>query len=94
VDIRYNLDVETELPHIYGHGVTEDEVEQILMRRGYDRPAGDNSRMALGQTRAGRYLKVVYVPDEDGKGVFIVTAHQMTGNLLTAYRRWARRRGR
>jgi len=94
MDIRYYFDEEMGLPHIYRHGITEDEVEEILNQPGYDRPLRNNARMALGQTRAGRYLKVVYVPDEDGEGVFIVTAYQITGNLLTAFRRWARRRGR
>jgi len=28
--IRFNIDAETGLPHIYEHGVTEDEVRQVL----------------------------------------------------------------
>ncbi len=27
---RYHLDPETNLPHIYGHGVTEAEAEHVL----------------------------------------------------------------
>jgi len=30
VNIRYNTDADTGLPHCYRHNVTEDEVEQIL----------------------------------------------------------------
>ena len=94
MNIRYNFDEEMGLPHIYGHGVTEDEVEQILLRRGDDRPAENGARMALGQTRNGRYLVVVYVPDEDGEGVFVLTAYPLIGKLLEAHRRWKRRHGR
>ena len=42
----------------------------------------EGSRQALGQTGAGRYLRVVYVPDEDRSGVFIVTAYPLTGRAL------------
>jgi hypothetical protein len=28
-----------------------------------DRPGREGARVALGQTRAGRYLRVIYVPD-------------------------------
>jgi hypothetical protein len=50
--------------------------------------------MVLGQTRMGRYLVVVYVPDEDGEGVFVLTAYPLAGKLLEAHRRWKRRHGR
>jgi hypothetical protein len=69
MDIRYYLDPECGDPHIYEHGVTELEVEQVLRGTGEDLPARQNSRMKLGQTHAGRYLQVIYVPDEDGQGV-------------------------
>ena len=35
--------------------------------------------MKLGQTGAGRYLQVVYVPDKDGEGVFVITAYELKG---------------
>ena len=34
MEVRFYLDPETDLPHIYGHGVTENEVEQVLRHRG------------------------------------------------------------
>ena len=40
MDIRFNIDPETGQPHIYEHGVTEDEVGEVLRRPGEDR-AGD-----------------------------------------------------
>jgi hypothetical protein len=93
MDIRYHFNEETGLPHICDHGVTEAEVEDILWRPGDDRPASEGSRMALGQTRGGRYLRVIYVPDAEGDGVFVVTAYPLHGKLLAAFRRHLRRRG-
>ena len=91
MDFRYHIDPDTRLPHIYGHGVTEAEVEYIVRHAGEDRAGRDGSRHALGQTPAGRYLRVIYVPDEDGDGVFVVTAYDIRGKALQAYRRRRRR---
>ena len=63
MNIRFYLDPETGSPHIYGHAVAEDEVEEVLRTPGEDRPGRKGSRVAIGQTRAGRYLRVIYVPD-------------------------------
>ena len=68
MDIRFYLDPETGQPHIYAHGVTEAEAEWVLAHPGEDGPSSDGSRQALGQTAGGRYLRVVYVPDEEGDG--------------------------
>jgi hypothetical protein len=94
MDVRYFHDPETGDPHIYGHGVTEDEVECILRHSGEDRPGSDDSRHALGQTAAGRYLRVIYVPDPGADSVFVVTAYELRGKALQAYRRRVRRKGR
>jgi uncharacterized DUF497 family protein len=94
MEIRYYLDPETGLPHIDDHGVTEAEVEWILRRVGEDGPSSGGSRQAVGQTEGGRYLRVVYVPDEDGDGVFVVTAYPLADREVRAYRRRKRRRGR
>jgi len=93
MDLRYYRDPETDLPHIYGHGVSEDEVEWILAHPGEDESCSGSSRQALGQTAHGRYLRVIYVPDEEGDGVFVVTAYPLSGKQLKAYRKRRRRRG-
>lgn len=94
MEIRYFIDLVTGVPHIYGHGVTEAEVEQILLRPGEDGPSSNGSRQALGQAGGGRYLRVIYVPDDEGDGVFVVTAYPLSGRELKAYRRRNRRRRR
>jgi hypothetical protein len=93
MELRFWNDPETELPHILAHGVTVEEVQEVLSRLGLDYPEG-NARVHLGQTAAGRHLKVVYAPDPGGKSAFVVTAYELRGKALKAYRRAKRRRKR
>jgi len=94
VDVRFYLDPETSLPHIYEHGVTEEEVEQVLRASGGDVQGSRGSRMKLGRTSAGRYLQVIYSPDEEPGSVFVITAYELTGTAKRASRRRRRRRPR
>jgi len=87
VQIRYHIDPTTGLPPIYDHDVTEDEVEQVLASPGEDRRGSNNSRVATGQTDAGRYLRVIYVRDPKLGGVFVITSYELDGKPLKAYRR-------
>lgn len=89
---RFYIDPETDLPHIYNHNVNEDEVKNILSRPGEDRPGREGSRVAIGQTQAGRYLRVIYVPEFEIDSVFIITAYELRGKPLLAYRRRKKRR--
>jgi hypothetical protein len=72
--------------------VNEDEVIEILEKSGEDRAGYDGARIALGQTASGRYLRVVYVPDPEPDSVFIITAYDLTGKALTAFRRRRRKK--
>ena len=92
MNLRYWKDPETGLPHIFDHGVTEDEVRQVLSRRAEDFPGTAGSRIRLGQTKAGRYLQVVYVPDIVGDGAFVVTAFDLAPKAKRAFRRRQRRK--
>ena len=92
MEIRFYLDPELGLPHIYGHGVTEEEVEQVLRVSGGDVQGRRGTRMKLGRTSAGRYLQVIYSPDEKPGSVFVITAYELTGKAKRAYRRRRRRK--
>lgn len=92
MDIRFHIDPETGLPHIYGHAVDESEVEDVLKSPGEDISGRVDSRIAIGQTRAGRYLQVIYVRDPEPDSVFVITAYELDGKPLAAYRRRRRRR--
>jgi hypothetical protein len=94
MEIRYYVEPDSDEPHIYEHGVTEDEVEQILRGPGEDLPGTRDSRMKLGRTAAGRYLQVIYVPDEGADSVFVITAYELRGKAKKAFRRRQRRKPR
>ena len=94
MDLRFYIDPETGLPHIYGHRVREHEVEDILLSPGEDIPGRGGSRLAIGQTSEGRYLLVVYKRNPEPSSVFIITSYDLTGRALAAYRRRMRRRNR
>lgn len=92
MSIRFYIDPETGQPHIYKHGVQEQEVEEVLSRSQEDRPGFEESRVAIGQTRGGRYLRVIYVPDDEPGAMFVITAYPLVGKPLAAFRRRMRRK--
>ena len=89
--VRFYVDPVTLEPHCLAHGVSEDEVEEVLAAPGEDRPAKESSRSAIGQTDAGRYIRVIYVPDPAPDSVFVITAYPLVEKPLLAYRRRRRR---
>lgn len=92
MEVRYFYDADTGLPHFSRHGIASHEVDEVLHGAGEDLPASNGSRMKLGQTIAGRYVQVIYVPDEDQRSVFVVTAYELKGKAMQAYRRRMRRK--
>ncbi|MDP2844867.1 MAG: hypothetical protein Q8N79_02180 [Candidatus Methanoperedens sp.] len=92
MNIRYYIDPETGQPHIYNHNVSGNEVEDVLLKPGEDRPGREGSRIAKGQIRAGRYLRVIYVPDPEPESIFVITAFELTGKPLIAYKRRRRKK--
>ncbi|MBI3245634.1 MAG: hypothetical protein HYZ50_03895 [Deltaproteobacteria bacterium] len=94
MNIRFYIDPETDVSHIYNHDVEEEEVEDVLNDSREDRPGQDGSRVAIGQTRGGRVLRVIYVRDPQPDSVFVVTAYELSGKPLLAYRRRLRKKGK
>ncbi|MGH7492293.1 MAG: hypothetical protein ACREOO_07850 [bacterium] len=91
--ILFLVNPATGMPHIYDHGVDEDEVMEILRNFIDDRPARNNARSASGQTRAGRYLRVIYRRDAEPGSKFVITAYDLQGKALHALKRFKRRKG-
>jgi len=89
---RFYIDEATGLPHINRHQVDEDEVIEVLEQPSEDRAGREGSRVALGQTASGRYLRVIYVPDPEPDSVFVITAYELTGKPLAAFRRRRRKK--
>ncbi len=92
MQIIFVNDADTGLPHIYKHGVTEQEVEEVLTSAHDVAPGRENSRLAMGTTAAGRVLRVVYAEDESRSVIRVITAYPVHGKALAAYRRRRRRR--
>jgi hypothetical protein len=91
MDLRFYIDPETDEPHIFRHGVTEEEVEDVLRHRREDFPGRNNTRIALGATAGGRHLQVVYLPEPEWSSLLVITAYDLRGKALAAYRRRRRR---
>jgi hypothetical protein len=72
--------------------VNEDEVIDVLEKPGEDRAGSEGVRIALGKTDSGRYLRVVYVPDPEPDSVFVITAYELSGKPLAAFRRRRRKK--
>jgi uncharacterized DUF497 family protein len=92
--LRFYVDSETGRPHVENHGVTTAEAAEVLASAGQDYMGDQGARIAIGRTKGGRYLKVVYRPDEEWKSVFVITAYPLRDRELKAYKRRIRRRGK
>ena len=97
MEIRYAINPETGLPHILDHDVAPEEVEDVLAESPEDRRNRNDTRVAVGRTSEGRLLRVVYArrrvrnaPD----GILVITAYELRGNDVVAFRRRMRRRNR
>ena len=44
------------------------------------------------ESHSGRFLRVIYVPDREPDDVFVITAYELTGKPLAAYRRRRRKK--
>lgn len=87
MNLRFYIDPETNQPHIFNHNVSEPEVEDVLLRPLEDRDGAEGSRVALGQTRSGRYLRVIYVPDPEPDSILVITAYDLRPKAKKALRR-------
>ena len=66
----------------------------MLLNPGEDHPGREDSRVVIGKTRAGRYLRVIYVSDPEPESVFVITAYELRGKPSFAYRRRLRKKER
>ena len=89
--IRFHTDLSGD-PHIYNHNVRESEVEEALLRRIETIKGRDESFTAIGLTRSGRTLKIVYAEARDGDGIFVITAYDLPEKQRRALSRRQRRR--
>ncbi len=53
------IEPETDFPRTYRHDMNQGDVEDVLARSCEDRPGKEDSRVAMGQTQAGRHIQVI-----------------------------------
>jgi len=92
MEVRFYIDPETGSPHLYRHRVTEVEVEDVLNQPLEDRVGAEGARIAIGRTRGGRYLRVVYVPDPSPGSMFVITAYDLGAKAKRALLRRRRKK--
>jgi hypothetical protein len=88
--VRFKIDSDTGFPHCETHGVSPEEVLDILRGPSDQGPSRNGTRAAEGQTRSGRYLRVIFINSDDGS-IFVITAYDLTGKAKAAYRRRRRK---
>lgn len=88
---RHYIDPETELPHVETHGVSTREAEEVLAHPLMESAGTRGTRIAVGKTSDGRYLRVVYARDAAPDSIFVVTAYDLPAKALKALRRRLRR---
>ncbi len=86
--LRFYINPRTGEPHIYDHGVNEDEVGDVLENPTDTVPGREGTTIALGQTAAGRWLKVVYVVEGPPSRAYrVLTAYEPRPKAIRALRR-------
>jgi hypothetical protein len=90
--LRFYLDPETGEVHISKHGVEEEEVQQVLTSSVERYPGDGGALIVMGQTRTGRWLKVVLSLDPAPDSAFVITAFDPTHKELRALRRRLKKR--
>ncbi len=86
------MDQEVGEPHFVRHGLSEEDIGDVLAGPLEDRPGQEGARTALGRNREGRYIRVVYVPDPEPDSVFVITAYEIGPKAKLALLRRLRRR--
>ena len=92
MEAGFYIDPATESPHICNHQVNEDEVIDVLERPGEDRAGSRGFQNCLGPDGLRPILRIVYIPDPEPGSVFVITAYEMIGKPLAAYRKRRRKK--
>ncbi|MEX1104092.1 MAG: DUF4258 domain-containing protein [Dehalococcoidia bacterium] len=88
---EFHLDPETGEPHLATHGVSEQEALDVLEEAELVLKGSGETMVAHGQTRDGRWLRVVYVERPPGN-LRIITAYTPGPKAIRAIRRRVRKK--
>ncbi|MBC7784963.1 MAG: hypothetical protein H7144_14085 [Burkholderiales bacterium] len=93
MNVSFHTDSDGEL-HISAHNVREVEVIEALSRPLEIVAGRDDSYTAIGRTRAGRLLKIIYTDAVDKDGIFVITAFDLPRKQEKALKRRLKRKNR
>jgi len=83
----YDVDIDPDREdHIARHGVTPDEVREVISGAFLVERTRWERMLLIGQTEAGRYLALVVAPNEEG-GYSLITARDADDSERRRYRR-------
>jgi hypothetical protein len=91
MEVRFFIDRETGLPHIANHGVEPWEAIDVINHADLNYNGRKGTRIAMGQTRNGRYLRIIYRIDEEDGASVIISAYDLPPKAKAALRRRRRR---
>ena len=94
MDIGFYIDPETGAPHIYNHDIDENEIAEVLRNPGEDRAGHGGARVASVKPAAAVICELFMLRLPQPDTIFVITAYELQGKPLTAYRRRRRRRHR
>jgi hypothetical protein len=92
MEISFFIDRDTGDPHVAAHGIQTWEAAEVLQHPEYDYNGREGTRIAVGQTHAGRYLRVIYRRNPLDDSRFVITAYELSQKAKSALRRRRRRR--
>ena len=71
--------IDWNLEHATKHGCRIEEIESIVLNppRGFPRNIGDGKTIVVGRGIGGRFVRVIYVTDDDGTP-FVIHAMPLT----------------
>jgi len=91
MEIEFYIDADTGEPHIARHGVEKWEAIDVLENAEVSYNGRGGTLVAVGQTRSGRCLRVIY-RRLGTEACRIITAYDLSANAKRALRRKRRRR--
>jgi uncharacterized DUF497 family protein len=91
VNYEISIDPETNEPHFAKHGVSEQEAIDVLEDPDLVLKGAEDTYSAFGQTRGGRWLRVIYV-QRSPETARIITAYTPRPKAVRATRRRIRKK--
>jgi hypothetical protein len=92
MQVHFYINRATGEPHVEDHGVEAWEAIDVLKNADMDYNGRNGTRVAVGQTQNGRFLRVIYRRLEGDDSRLVITAYDLPPKAKIALRRFRRRK--